>query len=76
MVELPGVSKKDIQVNSYDRSVEIVAGKESRKFRKIVELPPESEDEAVKCTFKDGLLEITFSRKKEPVRKGKPIAVE
>ena len=46
VVELPGVTKENIKVNSYDNSVEISAGTSDRKYRRVVDLPPEADTQA------------------------------
>ena len=45
-----------------------------RKYHRIVELPAEADIDTVKSTYKNGILEITFSKKAKP--KGKEIKVE
>ena len=75
IVEMPGINKEDIKVNAYDNSVEIsTKGNAQRKYHRIVELPAEADIDTVKSTYKNGILEITFSKKAKP--KGKEIKVE
>ena len=76
VVELPGVNKENIKVNSYDTSVEISANTSDRKYRRIVDLPPEADTQVAKCNYKNGILEIVFNKKQESKPKGKEISVE
>jgi HSP20 family protein len=76
VVELPGVNKENIKVNSYDNSVEISANTSDRKYRRIVDLPPEADTQVAKCNYKNGILEIVFNKKQESKPKGKEISIE
>jgi HSP20 family protein len=76
VVELPGVNKENIKVNSYDNSVEISANTSDRKYRRIVDLPPEANTQVAKCNYKNGILEIVFNKKQESKPKGKEISIE
>jgi HSP20 family protein len=76
VVELPGVTKENIKVNSYDNSVEISAGTSDRKYRRVVDLPPEADTQAAKSNYKNGILEIVFNKKQESKPRGKEINVE
>jgi HSP20 family protein len=77
VVEMPGIDKKDIKISAYDSSVEISTTNTSeRKYRSVIELPPEANTETVKSTYNNGILEITFKKKKQTKPKGKEIKVE
>jgi HSP20 family protein len=76
VVELPGVTKENIKVNSYDNSVEISADTSGRKYRRVVDLPPEADTGTAKSNYKNGILEIIFNKKQESKPKGKEINVE
>ncbi len=76
VVEMPGIAKEDIKINAYDGSAEIIAGKGARKYKRVVELPPAADIETARSAFNNGLLEITFDKKKKPERKGKEIKVD
>jgi HSP20 family protein len=77
VVEMPGANKENIKVNAYDSSVEITAtGQEERKYREIVEIPPETDIETAKSIYKNGILDITFKKKEQTKPKGKQINVE
>jgi HSP20 family protein len=77
VVEMPGIDKKDIKISAYDNSVEISTTNTSeRKYRSVIELPPEANTETVKSTYNNGILEITFKKKEQTKPKGKEIKVE
>ena len=77
VVEMPGIDKKDIKISAYDSSVEIsTTNKSERKYRSVIELPPEADTETVKSTYNNGILEITFKKKEQTKSKGKEIKVE
>ena len=77
VVEMPGIDKKDIKVNIYDNSVEIFTTDTSqRKYRRVVELPEETDLETARSTYRNGILEITFSKRESPKGKGKQINIE
>ena len=75
VVEMPGISKEDIKVNAFDNKVEIsTSEKAERKYHKIVDLPPDADIDSVKSNYRNGILEITFSKKERP--KGREIKVD
>ncbi len=75
--ELPGVDKKDIDINISDEFVEIRVDKETEKkdkenyvrartaFYKKVALPTEIIPDKAEATYKNGVLEIKIPKKKE-----------
>jgi len=77
VVEMPGVRKEDINVNATNSQVEIDASYNSRKYHKLIELPKEADIETAKSIYNNGVLEITFNKKKEDIKsKGKEIKIE
>ena len=76
VVEMPGVSKENIKVNAYDNTVEVTTTDPERKYHEVVEVPPETDIETVKSTYKNGILEIIFKKKQQTKPKGKQINVE
>ena len=76
-VEVPGLSKENIKINAYDNSVEIFTTDTSqRKYRRVVELPEETDLETARSTYRNGILEITFSKRESPKAKGRQINIE
>lgn len=77
VVEMPGVRKEDIKVNAANSQVEIDASYNSRKYHKLIDLPKEADIETAKSIYNNGVLEITFDKKKEDIKsKGKEIKIE
>lgn len=76
-VEMPGIEKKDIKVNASEDQVEITADSTStnKKYRKFVDLPTDVNTETAKCTFTNGILEITFDKRTDKT-KGKEIRID
>jgi HSP20 family protein len=76
ILEMPGVSKDKIKINAYDNSVEIKSDDPQRKYHEVIDLPQEADIETAKSSYKNGILEITFTKKKQTKPKGKQINIE
>jgi HSP20 family protein len=74
VVELPGAEKQNIHVNAHDHSVEISAETPSRKYHKVIDIPTDADVDSVKSSYKNGILELVFQKKKQP--QGRSIQVE
>jgi HSP20 family protein len=75
VVEMPGIEKKDIKISAHDDTVEVfTTDTAQRKYRKIIELPSEDDIGTARSTYKNGILEIVFSKKTKP--KGRQINIE
>lgn len=61
-MEIPGVDKKDINIQAHDDSLEISVDDEKRKYHKTVKLPGEVKPESAKATYKNGVLDVTLQR--------------
>ncbi len=70
IAELPGAKKEDIELTAEGNALVISAETPTRKYRKELELPGSVELEGSKSSFNNGILEVTF-----PKRKGKPSGV-
>ncbi|HKK44224.1 MAG TPA: Hsp20/alpha crystallin family protein [Balneolaceae bacterium] len=84
-VDLPGLSKKDIQINYHDNVLTIegerkVEKKEEREgflrneryfgsFKRSFMLPAAITDEKIKATFKDGVLHVSIPKAEKSKRK-------
>jgi len=91
-VELPGLDKKDIQVNITDDALEIKAERKMEKeekkkgmyrversysgFYKCMPLPAEVEADKAEATYKNGVLEIHIPKKEAKKSKAKKIAIK
>ena len=79
VLEMPGIRKEDIKINAYDEKVEVKTAENSsaRKYHKIIDLPKEADIETARSTYNNGILEVTFDKKKEEEKsKGKEITIE
>ena len=75
-IEMPGISKDKIKVDAYEDKVEVKSDDPQRKYHKIVEIPPETDIETARCSYNNGILEITFNKKDKSRTKGKTINIE
>jgi len=64
IAELPGAKKQDIELNAQGRSLVISAETPARKYRKELELPYSVELEGSTSTFNNGILEVTFPKRR------------
>lgn len=76
VLEMPGIKKEDIKINAFDGAVEVIADNPQRKYHKSIELPQEADIETARSTYNNGILEVTFDKKKNIKPKGKEIKVE
>jgi HSP20 family protein len=77
ILEMPGIKKEDIKINAYDEKVEIkTADNAQRKYHKMLDLPKQADLETARSTYNNGILEVTFDKKKEQKPKGKEIKIE
>jgi HSP20 family protein len=78
VVEMPGIRKEEIKINTYDSQLEVTTSKDSqRKYYKSIELPEQAEIETARSVYNNGVLEVTFNlKKKEAKPKGKEIKIE
>jgi len=77
VVEMPGIRKEDIKIKAYDSQVEVTTSKDAqRKYHKSIELPELAEVETARSAYNNGILEITFDKKKVTKPAGKEIKIE
>ncbi|MBW6516989.1 MAG: Hsp20/alpha crystallin family protein [ANME-2 cluster archaeon] len=60
VVEMPGVSKEDITLDSNGTTLDIKALTEDRKYFEHVELPAKVVPDSAEATYKNGVLEVIF----------------
>ena len=77
IAELPGVGKEHIKINASETSVVIDAKLHDRNYHKVIALPCKVFPESAKATYKNGVLEVKFTRK-EPKgeSKGNVVKIE
>jgi HSP20 family protein len=75
-IELPGVEKKDINLDANEESLTIDVDTEERKYHKNIPLPSKIDPDTISATYKNGILDITIKRKKDQEKKGKRIDIK
>jgi HSP20 family protein len=76
VLEMPGVNKENIKINAHDSTVEVRSDDPQRKYHEVIDVPPETDIETARSTYKNGILEIIFNKKQAAKPKGKDIKVE
>jgi HSP20 family protein len=76
ILEMPGIRKEDIKINAYDGEVEVIANDPQRRYHKTIELPQDADIETAKSKYHNGILEVTFNKKKTTKPKGKEIKID
>jgi len=77
VVEMPGIKKEDIKIKAYDSQVEVTTSKDAtRKYHKNIDLPDQAEIDTARSAYNNGILEITFDKKKVTKPTGKEIKIE
>lgn len=73
IAEMPGVRKEDIELKATERSLEIKAEGENRKYHEVVNLPAEVDPDSAKARYNNGVLEVILAKK---AGGGKKIKIE
>ena len=63
LLEMPGVEKEDIRVETTETNAVITAERDDKKFRAELELQAPVRPESGKAEYRNGMLEISFSLK-------------
>lgn len=58
IVELPGVSKEDIDLQTTERSMTVSVDTEGRKYHKELRLPAEVDQDSARAEYNNGILEV------------------
>jgi len=76
VVELPGVEKEDIKLYGTEKTLTISVDTPQRKYYKEIDLPALTDPKTAKSNYKNGVLEVTLTKRKEQKKpKGEPIEV-
>lgn len=62
-MELPGVTREDIDLQMNETDLEISVDTERRKYHKVVKLPAAVDPKTTKATYTNGILDVTVSKK-------------
>jgi HSP20 family protein len=65
-VEIPGVERKDINLRTTKRMIEIDVSSKNRKYHKVIDLPSEIVPNSTKATYKNGVLDIVLKKRVSP----------
>ena len=64
-LEIPGVSKEDVDLNVTKNALEIKVNTPNRKYHKNVDLPCDVKPKTTKATYNNGVLDIVIKRKEK-----------
>lgn len=76
IAEMPGVEKKDIRIEVVGRTINIDAEHGERKYHSKVPIKQKVDEDSVKASYANGILEVKFKLKEEDRPKGKTVTVE
>lgn len=76
IAEMPGVEKKDVKIIVDGKIVNIDAEHGDKKYYAKVPLTHKVDENSVKASYKNGILEIIFKQLAEEKPKGKTVEVE
>lgn len=73
IAEIPGVNKDEIKVTATENTVTIHVDTPERKYHKETQLPDAVDLKSAKSSYKNGILEISFKRRKN---KGSDVSIQ
>ena len=76
IAEMPGVEKKDVKIVVDGNLVNIDAEHGEKKYHVKVPIKYKVDENSVKASYKNGILELTFKLKEPEKPKGKTVEVE
>ena len=76
IAEMPGVEKKDVKIVVDGNLVNIDAEHGEKKYHVKVPIKHKVDENSVKASYKNGILELTFKLKEPEKPKGKTVEVE
>ena len=76
VAEMPGVEKNDVKIVVDGKLVNIDAEHGEKKYHAKVPIKYKVDENSVKASYKNGILEILFKLKEEEKPKGKTVEVE
>jgi len=75
-MELPGIEKKDIELEILDNELEVNVDTPVRKYYNRLPLPAEVDPKSISANFKNGVLDVNVKRIKTQPKKGKRIKID
>ena len=76
IVEMPGVEKTDVKVVVENKIVDLSAEHDKKKYHVKVPVKHKVDENSVKASYKNGILQIVFKLVEEEKPKGKKVEVE
>jgi HSP20 family protein len=76
VAEMPGVEKKDIKIEVIGRTVNLDAENGDKKYHTKIPIKQKVDEDSVKATYANGILEVKFKLKEEDRPQGKRVTVE
>ena len=62
-VDLPGVTRRDIDLRATESALTVVANSSSRKYFREIPLPAAVQVDTIQATYKNGVLDVSLEKK-------------
>ena len=76
VAEMPGVEKQDIKIEVVGKTINLDAEHADKKYQTRIPIKHKVDEDSVKATYANGILELRFKMKEEDRPKGKTVPVE
>ena len=76
VAEMPGVEKKDIMIEVVGNTINLNAENDNKKYQTKIPIKQKVDEDSVKATYSNGILEVKFKLKEENRPQGKRVMVE
>ena len=76
IAEMPGVEKSDVKIVVENKTVNLSAEHDGKKYHAKVPVEHKVDENSAKASYKNGVLQIVFKLAKEEKPKGKTVEVE
>ncbi|MCE9652039.1 MAG: Hsp20/alpha crystallin family protein [Nitrosarchaeum sp.] len=76
VAEMPGVEKSDVKILVQDKTVDISAEHDEKKYHVKVPIKYKVDENSAKASYKNGILEVIFKLIEDEKPKGKKVEVE
>jgi HSP20 family protein len=76
VAEMPGVEKNDIKIEVIGRTVNLDAENGDKKYHTKIPIKQKVDEDSVKATYSNGILEVKFRLDEEDRSQGKRVMVE
>ena len=76
VAEIPGVEKNDVKIVVQDKTVDISAKHDDKKYHVKVPIRHKVDENSAKASYKNGILELVFKLIEDEKPKGKTVEVE